>query len=157
VVKTPDIPRAKNARNSGDAAGGVVGSVSSSHREASIRPLDRLAVASLILCCAIWGVNQVAMKVANAGIDPLLQAGLRSIIAGALLWLWVTWRGVRLFERDRTLWAGIATGVTFAANFMCVGPGLSLTEASRGVLFYYSAPFFTAIGAHYLTGWVATR
>ena len=117
---------------------------------AAIRPIDALAVASLVLCCAIWGVNQVAMKVANDGIPPMLQAGLRSVLAGVVVGLWCVMRAVPLFARDRTLWAGLACGTTFAANFMCVGPGLSLTEASRGVLFYYSAPFFVALGAHYL-------
>ena len=48
-------------------------------------PLDRLdvrAVLVLIACCACWGVNQVAIKIANAGISPILQVGLRSVFAG---------------------------------------------------------------------------
>lgn len=115
-----------------------------------VRPLDAIAVASLVLCCAIWGVNQVAMKVANEGISPIFQAGLRSILAGGLLWLWMSWRGIAISRRDGTLGAGILVGLTFAGNFMCIGPGLALTEASRGVLFLYSAPFFVALGAHLL-------
>jgi drug/metabolite transporter (DMT)-like permease len=115
-----------------------------------VRPIDGLAVASLIACCAIWGVNQVAMKVANTGIDPMLQAAVRSVLAGLLLLAWAGLRGIRLFDHDRTLWAGLAVGLTFGANFLCIGPGLSLTEASRGVLFLYSAPFFVAAAAHFL-------
>jgi drug/metabolite transporter (DMT)-like permease len=119
-------------------------------RQPRQRPIDLLAVVALVGCCAAWGLNQVAMKVANDGITPLFQAGVRSVIAAALVWAWTRWRGMSLFERDGTLWPGIVSGLLFALNFMFIGPGLSLTEASRGVLFLYTAPFFVAIGAHFL-------
>jgi drug/metabolite transporter (DMT)-like permease len=115
-----------------------------------LRPMDLVAVACLIGCCASWGLNQVAMKVTNDGITPLYQASARCAIAAFLVWLWSTWRGIPLFERDGTWWPGLASGALFALNFMFIGPGLSYTEASRGVLFLYTAPFFVAIGAHYL-------
>lgn len=116
----------------------------------TVRTLDALGMSALLLCCAIWGVNQVALKLANEGISPLLQASIRGVLAAVLIWLWSAARGVRLFKRDRTLWVGIASGLTFTANFLFIGPGLSLTEASRGVLFLYTAPFFVALGAHFL-------
>lgn len=115
-----------------------------------LRPIDLLAVVALVGCCMAWGLNQVAMKVANDGITPLFQAGLRSVIAAFLIWAWTRWRGIALFARDGTLWPGIASGVLFSLNFMFIGPGLTLTEASRGVLFLYTAPFFVAVGAHYM-------
>ena len=43
--------------------------------------LDARAVLVVVGCCAAWGVNQVAIKVANAGIPPVLQVGLRSAFA----------------------------------------------------------------------------
>ena len=58
--------------------------------------LDGLAVVLLLSCCALWGVNQVATKVALAEIPPLLQAAARSAGAGLLLWLWSVWRGIPL-------------------------------------------------------------
>lgn len=115
-----------------------------------LRPIDLIAVVGLVGCCMTWGLNQVAMKVANDGISPLFQASIRSAIAAVLIWAWTTWRGIPLFARDGTLWPGIVSGLLFSLNFMFIGPGLSLTEASRGVLFLYTAPFFVAIGAHYL-------
>lgn len=114
------------------------------------RPIDAIAIIGLVGCCMTWGLNQVAMKVANHGITPLFQAGLRSAMAAVLIWLWAWSRGLAMFGRDGTLRWGIVSGVLFSLNFMFIGPGLALTEASRGVLFLYTAPFFVAIGAHYL-------
>lgn len=114
------------------------------------RALDAVAVGGLLLCCVIWGVNQVALKVANDGLAPIFQAGLRSVLSALLVLGWALWRGERITVRDGTLWPGIAVAATFAANFMLIGPGLVLTEASRGVLFLYTAPFFVAMGSHFL-------
>jgi drug/metabolite transporter (DMT)-like permease len=120
---------------------------------ASVRVGDRLDARAMLVvmaCCAAWGVNQVAIKIANAGIPPILQAGLRSLLAGLLVLAWAKARGLRLFERDRTLWPGIALGLLFAAEFVSLYLGLSLTTASRAVLLLYLAPFVVAFGAHFL-------
>jgi drug/metabolite transporter (DMT)-like permease len=116
----------------------------------SAKPIDLTAVVVLTLCCALWGVNHVAVKVTNEGISPLFQAGLRSALAAGLLVLWSAWRGIALFRADGTLWPGLAAGALFAGNFMFIGPGLELTSASRAVLFLYAAPFLLAFGAHFL-------
>jgi drug/metabolite transporter (DMT)-like permease len=110
--------------------------------------LDLLAVATLIGLCASWGLQQVAIKVAIAGISPLFQAGLRSAGAALLVWLWASYRGTRLFERDGSLWLGVAIAFLFGAEFVFLYWGLVFTTASRGILFLYTAPFFVAIGAH---------
>lgn len=63
--------------------------------------LDRLAIGMMVLFCTIWGVQQVAIKLASTGISPVWQAGLRSIGATVIVLLWAHLRGVRLGERDR--------------------------------------------------------
>ena len=112
------------------------------------RRIDARAALILLACCAAWGFNQVAIKVANQGISPMLQAGLRSAVAGVIVLAWAHVRGIPLFERDGTLWAGIAAGLLFAAEFMLLYVGLEYTTASRGIIFLYLAPFAVAIGAH---------
>ncbi|MEZ0300706.1 MAG: EamA family transporter, partial [Hyphomicrobiaceae bacterium] len=112
--------------------------------------LDVRAVVVVVACCASWGLNQVAIKIASAGIAPVLQAGLRSLLACALVFAWAAMRGVRLFERDGTLWAGIGAGVLFALEFLTLYTGLSHTTASRAVILLYASPFVVAFGAHYL-------
>ena len=108
--------------------------------------LDAIAVASLIACCFLWGLNQVAAKAALPEIGALWQAALRSSGATVLLVVWSKARGIALFGRDRTLAAGLVAGALFGAEFFCIFVGLQYTTASRMVVFIYIAPFVVALG-----------
>lgn len=110
------------------------------------KPVDALAVSMMIVLCMCWGFQQITIKVAAAGISPIMQAGLRSIIATALLLIWAQLRGIRLFGRDGTLAAGTVAGALFAAEFVFIYAGLGHTAASRMVVFIYLAPCLTALG-----------
>lgn len=115
-------------------------------------------VALLLLCCLVWGLNQVAIKVSVAGVSPLLGAGLRSAVAAGLLWLWCRARREPLFRRDGSGAYGLLIGLMFAAEVALIYWGLAFTTASRSVIFLYSAPFFVALGAHrYIPGERLTR
>jgi drug/metabolite transporter (DMT)-like permease len=120
------------------------------------KPIDPVAVLTIVACCALWGVQQVAVKVAvMQGLPPLFQAALRSLVAAFLLAAWTALRGGRgglraLFTIDRATPACLLIGAMFAGEFLALFPGLKLTSASRGVIFLYTAPFFTALGAHLL-------
>ena len=105
-------------------------------------------VALLVLVCATWGLQQVAIKVANADISPVLQAGFRSLGAVALLMIWAAFRGQRLMGGRADWPAALAIGLLFTLNHVLLFVGLDLTSASRGVVLYYTAPFFVALGAH---------
>jgi drug/metabolite transporter (DMT)-like permease len=110
------------------------------------KPADALAVSMMIVLCLCWGFNQIAIKIATAGISPIMQAGVRSIIATVLLLAWAQLRRIALFRRDGTLAAGIAAGALFAAEFVLIYAGLAHTAASRMVVFIYLAPCLTALG-----------
>ncbi len=111
--------------------------------------LDSAAMALMVVLCAAWGLQQVAIKAANAGISPVWQASLRSIGATVLVWAWASHKGIRLFERDGTLGAGLLSAALFAGEFAFIYWGLDFTAASRGVVFLYTAPFMIALGAHW--------
>jgi len=112
------------------------------------RAPDATAILLMIALCAVWGFQQVAIKGANASFPPLLQAGIRSTIATILVWLWTRSRGVALFRRDDTLASGLLAGVLFGGEFVCIFLGLTLTSATRMVVFLYTAPCFMALGLH---------
>ena len=109
-------------------------------------PLDARAYATLLACTMLWGLQQVAIKLALPAVSPLTQAAIRSALAMLLLMGWAYWRGIRLFGRDGTLAAGIAAGALFAAEFCFIYSGLAHTSASRMVVFVYLAPVLTALG-----------
>jgi drug/metabolite transporter (DMT)-like permease len=109
--------------------------------------LDIVAMAILVVLCASWGVQQVAIKVTNPAVPPLLQSGIRSAGSAVLLWLWMALRRQPLLERDGTLGWGIAAGLLFAGEFLMIYWGLEFTNASRAVVFLYIAPFVVAVGA----------
>jgi drug/metabolite transporter (DMT)-like permease len=109
--------------------------------------LDLTAMTILLVLCVSWGLQQVAIKVANRGISPLFQAGIRSVGATAFIWIWMAVRRETMMERDGTLWWGIAAGLLFSAEFILIYWGLDYTHASRAVIFLYMSPFVVALGA----------
>ncbi|WP_207231002.1 DMT family transporter [Bradyrhizobium sp. Leo121] len=116
------------------------------------RALTPGAVAIMLMLCVSWGFNQIAVKLALPDIPPMLQAMFRS--AGALpVMLIVGWlRGVKFFERDGTLLAGLVAGLMFGIEFVLIFSGLVFTSASRASVFLYTAPFFVAFGSHQFLG-----
>jgi rhomboid family GlyGly-CTERM serine protease len=108
--------------------------------------LDTVAVVLLVLCCFLWGLNQVAAKAILAEVPALWQATIRSAGAALLVWIWARARAIPLFARDRTLAGGLVAGALFAAEFFCIFVGLQFTTASRMVVFIYIAPFVVALG-----------
>ncbi len=82
----------------------------------------------------------------------MLQAMIRSAGALPVLLLIARLRGVRMFERDGTLGAGLFAGLLFGLEFVLLFHGLKLTSASRAVVFLYTAPFFVALGSYQFLG-----
>jgi drug/metabolite transporter (DMT)-like permease len=109
--------------------------------------LDITAIVLLVILCGSWGLQQVAIKVANLGVPPLLQCGIRSGGASILLFFWMMARKEPILEKDGTLWWGIAAGLLFAGEFLLVYWGLDFTLASRAGIFLYLSPFVVALGA----------
>jgi drug/metabolite transporter (DMT)-like permease len=114
------------------------------------RPLDGTAFGVMVLCTAVWGCQQVAIKLTAPYVSLVMQAGIRSVIATVLVLVWIASRKILLWERDRTLWPGIAAGLLFGGEFVFIYAGLAHTAASRMVVFIYLAPVVTALGLHWL-------
>jgi drug/metabolite transporter (DMT)-like permease len=119
--------------------------------------IDAFAAAMMIFLTFSWGLNQVAVKLTNAGYNPVFAVAARSVIAGALLLLWCRWRGIALFEKDGTLWPGILAGVLFGIEFVLIFAGLDLTTAARGTLMVNAMPFWVLIGGHFFLGETISR
>jgi drug/metabolite transporter (DMT)-like permease len=114
--------------------------------------IDAFAAGAMVVLTLSWGLNQVLVKVANAGYNPVLLTVGRSAIAAVLVFLWCHWRGIRIFERDGTLPAGILVGVLFGIEFVLMFFGLDYTSAARGTLVFNTMPFWVLLGAHFWLG-----
>ncbi|MFH0958485.1 MAG: DMT family transporter, partial [Pseudomonadota bacterium] len=103
--------------------------------------LDVSAMMILVILCASWGLQQVAIKIASQGISPILQSGIRSMGATILVGIWMLIRREPMFAMDGTLWWGMVAGLLFAGEFLLIYLGLGFTNASRAVIFLYISPF----------------
>jgi len=113
----------------------------------SAKPLDAVAIVTVVVLCLSWGFNQVAVKLALPDIPPLMQAAIRSAGAAVIVLAWARLRHVPLGLRDGTLTPGFWCGVLFAFEFLLIYRGLLYTTATRAVVFLYTTPFFVALGA----------
>ena len=103
----------------------------------------------MVLLTALWGFQQVTIKFIAADVSLVMQAGIRSIVATALLLVWTATHRIALFSRDGTLAAGLTAGLLFAFEFVLIYGGLAHTNASRMSVFVYLAPPLTALGLHF--------
>ncbi|TGS09022.1 DMT family transporter [Mesorhizobium sp. M2E.F.Ca.ET.209.01.1.1] len=99
-----------------------------------------------------WGLNYVAAKISYAGYDPVFVSIARSLIGGACVLGWCRLRGIKLFEADGTLAAGIVVGVLFGVEFLCLYIGLEHTTVARNTLLVNTMPFWVLISGHFLLG-----
>jgi drug/metabolite transporter (DMT)-like permease len=114
------------------------------------KPLDASAFGLMVLLTALWGFQQVTIKVAAADVSLVMQAAIRSIIATVLLFAWAQSRGIALFRGDATLGPGVLAGLLFGGEFVFIYAGLGHTTASRMIVFIYLTPALTALGLHWL-------
>lgn len=115
----------------------------------SRKPLDNLAISTMVMLCLIWGLQQVAVKAAAPGMHPIMQTGIRSLLAALFVYLLVRSRGENVSLRDGTFRAGVVAGLLFTMEFLCVAVGLQFTTASHMSVFLYTAPIFTVLGLHW--------
>ena len=66
----------------------------------------------------IFGLNQVMIKVVNVGLQPVFQAGLRSVCALVVVFIYALVRRKHLSVTDGSLKPGIITGILFATEFI---------------------------------------
>src|SRR5262245_42853542 len=72
------------------------------------------AYVAWVVVCLVWGTTYLAIRIALETVPPMLMAGLRWVIAGAILTAVLAIRGVRLPSHQA--WPSLATlGVLMTA------------------------------------------
>ncbi|MFP4304597.1 MAG: DMT family transporter [Rhodosalinus sp.] len=112
--------------------------------------MDAAGAALLVGCALLFGLNNVTIKVANGGFQPLFQAGLRSVGAAMLIGLWMWSRGIAFPRPAVFRRGGLLIGLFFTAEFLCLYIALDLTTVARASIVFYSMPVWLALAAHFL-------
>lgn len=113
------------------------------------KPLDAFAVSVMLMLCVLWGLQQVAVKAAAPYMGPIMQIGVRSLVAALLVCVLMALRRERP-SVNGTLLPGFGAGLLFTSEFLAVAVGLQYTTASHMSVFLYTAPIFTVLGLHWL-------
>jgi drug/metabolite transporter (DMT)-like permease len=112
--------------------------------------IDAIGAAALLGFSLLMGLNQVLVKLVNAGLAPAFQAGLRSACALPLVLVFALAARRRLSVADGSLWPGVACGLLFSGEFLLLFLGLEYTAVSRASVLFYTMPVWVALGAHFL-------
>ncbi|UFH49698.1 DMT family transporter [Pseudomonas sp. KNUC1026] len=113
------------------------------------KALDGRAIALMTVLCAIWALQQIAIKLGADQAAPVLQIGLRSGGAALLVGALICLQRAGFAWRNGIWRLGLLVGGLFALEFLLVGQGLRYTSASHMVIFLYTAPIFAAVGLHW--------
>ncbi|WP_343079324.1 DMT family transporter [Ostreiculturibacter nitratireducens] len=112
--------------------------------------IDAFGAVSLTGFALLLAVNQVVIKLVNAGLQPVFFAGLRSLFGMLCLWAWLVLRGKSPRLRREMLGPGILIGVVFAAEFVFLFLALDMTTVTRTSIIFYSMPVWLSLAAHML-------
>lgn len=112
--------------------------------------VDAFGATLLVGFSMLLGFNQVLIKLVNAGLAPVFQAGLRSACAAGPILLFAIVTRKRLSVSDGSLVPGIFCGLFFAIEFLLLFQALDYTTVARASVFFYTMPFWVALAAHFL-------
>ena len=111
--------------------------------------IDALGGVVLVTFSLLMGLNQVMIKLVNAGMSPVFQAGLRSACAVLPVLAFAVLTRKRLSLTDGSFWPGVLCGCFFSAEFVLLFQSVEFTSVARVSVFFYTMPFWVALGAHF--------
>ncbi|MBI2302485.1 MAG: DMT family transporter [Armatimonadetes bacterium] len=118
------------------------------------RPMTPAAIALGLLVFALWGANNLAIKVAvgpagTKAIPPLAAAGIRFSLGLVFVAGWAFHKRVSLVPR-RGEWGGlILLALAFTVQIAALNLGQKLTSAVRGTVFLAAHPLFIGLCASF--------
>jgi len=111
--------------------------------------IDAFGACALVAFSALFGLNQVVIKIVNAGLQPVFSAGLRSVGAMVVMLVWLRLARQELeFQREVLPW-GMLSGALFSTEFILLFVALDLTTVARTSMMFYTMPVWLALMAHF--------
>lgn len=101
----------------------------------------------------LWGGNIVSMKIALAGLSPMMMAGIRFSLGALVIFLWIRVNHISVRVSKSELGDHFINGLLFGIQITLFYIGTNLTSASHAVILINSNIIFLAILAHFfITG-----
>ena len=107
------------------------------------------AVAAISALCVLFGSNAIAIKMSFAGFGPFTAAGLRFAMASAAISLWARATGRPFAIKKEQGVHLVVLSIVFTVQLSLFYLGLSMTNASRGILIVNFQPFVVLILANF--------
>lgn len=110
---------------------------------------DSKAIFIMLILCALWGSQQVLIKIIADLMTPIMQMTIRCTLGAMLVGAMILWqrKGRELLRVPR--WPALGVGFLFGLEFFFTGEALRYTSAAHVSIFLYTAPIFTALGLHW--------
>ena len=112
--------------------------------------IDSIGALALIVFSATMGLNQVMIKIVNDGLQPVFQAGLRSILAFFIVYAYASYCKNKINITDGSLIPGVIAGIFFGFEFILLFLALDYTTVGRASIMFYCMPVWVTIAAHFL-------
>ena len=114
--------------------------------------LGLAAALLVVLCCALWGGNSVAVKFTVAHIPPIGCAGIRFFLSVGLIALWCRIEGTSLRLTRQQIWPVVNNAFLLFVQMAAFNWGTQHTHAGRASVFINVHPFVVAPLAWLLLG-----
>jgi len=112
--------------------------------------IDSIGALALIVFSGMMGLNQVMIKIVNDGLQPVFQAGLRSILAFFIVYAYASYCKNKINITDGSLIPGVIAGIFFGFEFILLFLALDYTTVGRASIMFYCMPVWVTIAAHFL-------
>lgn len=99
--------------------------------------------------CTLFGANAVAIKMSLAGMGPFTVAGLRFLLAAAIVSLWARATGQPFRLKRGQARKLLLLSAIFSVQLSCFYLGIGKSNASRATLIVNLQPFFVLFLAHF--------
>src|SRR4026207_2537077 len=103
-----------------------------------------------LILCVIWGSTWLFIKLGLEDLPPITFAGIRFVIACAILFLLIRARGIHLPASGHDWWLLASTGVlSFSLNYGLVFWGEQYITSGLAALLQSTLPAFGLVFAHF--------
>lgn len=103
-----------------------------------------------LVLCGIWGSTWLFIKLGLEDLPPITFAGIRFVIACAILFFLIRARGIQLPANGRDWWLLASTGVlSFSLNYGLVFWGEQYISSGLAALLQSTLPAFGLVFAHF--------